>query len=120
MMGTDTRCIDVLEAQEEGAAGVACKIVGKLCGIGVAKVQVTGGAGREAGDHFAEVFCRLGGDGGGLVRFLGGFEFGSFFGDDADEFVYCVIPIGEEFGSLFGVGFLCVELDEGLYLGDVL
>jgi len=43
--------IDVLKAQEVGPAGAIRQLAGHQSGIGVAKVQPAGGAGRKAGVH---------------------------------------------------------------------
>ena len=51
---------------------------------------------------------------------LGGFEFGAFLGDDADELAGGGRPIGEEVGGLLRACLFLVELDEGFHLGDVL
>lgn len=54
------------------------------------------------------------------MLFLGGFQFGAFAGDDADELAGGGGPIGEEVGGLLGAGLREMEFDEGFHLGDVL
>ena len=56
----------------------------------------------------------MGGSGGGgsFVEFFGGFEFGTFLGDDADELAAGLVPRGEEFSRLDAAGFFTVLLDE--------
>lgn len=47
----DAGVVDVLEAEKEGASGIAGPLVGEEGGVGVSQVEESGGAGGEAGGH---------------------------------------------------------------------
>jgi hypothetical protein len=57
---------------------------------------------------------------GSSLRFFGGFEGGAFLGDDADELLQAVVPVGQQRLRVRAAGLLGVIGDQLLQLGDVL